>query len=127
MQKPAIGLVLTAALADAAGAHSLSFLALVLAVPATAAAALVALGSAFEPGDSRAVGRAWVQGAALALVLLSAAVRAPFRESGTVPRLGTTALVACLLLFAGQAAVALWPHVRRHVERRFAVRSLPRY
>jgi hypothetical protein len=122
MQKLAIGLVLAAGLADVAGGHSVAFVALVLAVPATAAAALIALGAAFGPGDSRAVGRAWVQGVALALVLLSSAVRAPFRASDTVPRLGTTSLVACLLLFAGQAALTLWPRVRRHVERRLELR-----
>ena len=75
MQRLAIGLVLMAGLADAAGGHRLAFYLLVLAVPAIAAAALSALGAAFEPGDSRAVGRAWVQAAALLLVLVSAAAR----------------------------------------------------
>ena len=118
VQRVAIGLVLLAGLADAAGGHSLAFYTLVLAVPATAAAALMALGAAFEPGDPRAIGRAWIQAAALALVLLSAAVRAPFRDSGTAPRLAVSALVACVLLFAGQGAVALWPHLRRRLPHR---------
>ena len=115
MQRLAIGLVLVAGLADAAGVHSLAFYALLLAVPATAAAALTALGAAFEPGDPRAIGRAWVQATALTLVLVSAAVRAPFRDADSVPRLATSALVACLLLFAGQALISAWPGLRRRL------------
>ena len=127
MQRLAIGLVLVAGLADAAGVHSLAFYALLLAVPATAAAALTALGAAFEPGDTRAIGRAWVQAAALTLVLVSGAVRAPFRNADSVPRIATSALVACLLLFAGQAAVAFWPHVRRRLQGSPLVRELTRF
>jgi hypothetical protein len=112
MQRVAIGLVLLAGLADAAGTHRLAFYLLVLAVPAISAAALAALGAAFEPADSRAIARAWVQTAALGLVLVSAAARAPVRGEG-VPRLAVSALVVCVLLYAAQGAVAAWPHVRR--------------
>jgi hypothetical protein len=112
MQRVATGLVLLAGLADAAGTHRLAFYLLVLAVPAISAAALAALGAAFEPAGSHAVGRAWVQTAALGLVLVSAAVRAPFRGDG-VPRLAVSALVVCVLLYAAQGAVVLWPQVRR--------------
>jgi len=114
MQRLAIGLVLMAGLADAAGGHRLAFYLLVLAVPAIAAAALSALGAAFEPGDSRAVGRAWVQAAALLLVLVSAAARAPGRGDG-VPRFAISALVACLVLYGAQGALTAWPGVRRRL------------
>ena len=126
MQRLAIGLVLMAGLADAAGGHRLAFYLLVLAVPAIAAAALSALGSAFEPGDSRAVGRAWVQAAALLLVLVSAAARAPARGEG-VPRLAVSALVVCVLLYAGQGALLAWPQVRRRLVSRPLARELTRY
>jgi hypothetical protein len=114
MQRVAIGLVLLAGLADAAGGHRLAFYLLVVAVPAISAAALGALGAAFEPADSRAVARAWLQTAALGLVLVSAAARAPFRGEG-VPRLAISALVVCVLLYAAQGAVVAWPHVRRRL------------
>ena len=114
MQRVAICLVLLAGLADAAGGHRLAFYLLVLAVPAISAAALGALGAAFEPAGSRAVGRAWVQTVALGLVLVSAAVRAPFHGDG-VPRLAVSALVVCVLLYAAQAAVAVWPQARRRL------------
>src|SRR5689334_17844320 len=114
MQRVAIGLVLLAGLADAAGTHRLAFYLLVLAVPAISAAALAALGAAFEPADSRAIARAWVQTAALGLVLVSAAARAPVRGEG-VPRLAVSALVVCVLLYAAQGAVVAWQHVRRRL------------
>ena len=71
-------LVLGAALADAAGQHSLANYALVTAVPVVALAALSGLGdvldgSAAAPHDR---GIALLSGAALPFVLLAAAVRA---------------------------------------------------
>jgi hypothetical protein len=127
MQRAAIGLVLLAGLADAAGAHQLAFYLLVLAVPTIAAAALIALGDAFEPGDPRAVARAWVQAAALLLVLVSAAARAPSHGDGAAPRLAVSALVVCVVLYAGQGALALWPTVRRRLAARPVTRELTRY
>jgi hypothetical protein len=112
MQRLAIGLVLVAGLTDVAGGHRVAFYLLVLAVPAIAAAALAALGTAFE--DSRAVGRAWIQAAALLLVLVSAAARAPARGDG-VPRLAVSALVVCVLLYAAQGVLAAWPLLRRRI------------
>ena len=126
MQRLAIGLVLMAGLADAAGGHRLAFYLLVLAVPAIAAAALSALGAAFEPGDSRAVGRAWVQAAALLLVLVSAAARAPGRGDG-VPRFAISALVVCLVLYAAQGALTAWPGVRRRLAAHPLARELTRF
>jgi hypothetical protein len=125
MQRLAIGLVLVAGLADAAGGHPLAFYLLVLAVPAIAAAALSALASAFEE-DSRAVARAWIQAAALLLVLVSAAARAPARGDG-VPRVAVTALVVCVLLYASQGARLAWPYLRRRLVSRPLARELTRY
>ena len=125
MQRLAIGLVLVAGLADAAGGHRLAFYLLVLAVPAIAAAALSAPGAAFDL-DSRAVGRAWVQAAALLLVLVSAAARAPARGEG-VPRVAVSALVVCVLLYAGQGVLLAWPHLRRRLVSRPFARELTRF
>jgi hypothetical protein len=116
---PPIGLVLIAGLADAAGAHSLAFYALVIAVPAAAVAALAALDAALDHADgARFIARAWLQGVVLALILTSAAVRAPAHGGGSVPRLAVTALVACLAVFACQGLFALLPRVQRRAHGR---------
>jgi len=101
-------LVLGAALADAAGQHSLAYYTLVTAVPVVALAALSGLGdvldgSAAGPHDR---GIALLSGAALPFVLLAAAVRAPLLESGPPPVIAVTAVVAALAIFAVQALVA---------------------
>ena len=101
-------LVLGAALADAAGRHSLAYYALVAAVPIVALAALSGLGdvldgSAAGPHDR---GIALLSGAALPFVLLATAVRAPLLESGPPPVIAITAVVAALAIFAVQALVA---------------------
>jgi len=125
MQRLAVGLVLVAGLADAAGGHRLAFYLLVLAVPAIAAAALSALAAAFEQ-DSRAVVRAWIQAAALLLVLVSAAARAPARGEG-LPRLAISALVVCLALYGAQGALTAWPGVRRRLAAHPLARELTRF
>jgi 4-amino-4-deoxy-L-arabinose transferase-like glycosyltransferase len=125
VQRVAMGLVLVAGLADAAGGHSLAFYALVLAVPAIAATALSALGTAFD-GDARAIGRAWVHAVALVLVLASAAARASSRGADAPPRLAISALVVCLLVFAADGAVHAWPHVRRRLGGHPRARALTR-
>ena len=79
MRLASVLLVVGAALADAAGSHSLAYYSLVVAVPLVALAALSALGdvldgTAAEPHDR---GMAALTALALPLVLLGAAVRAP--------------------------------------------------
>lgn len=114
-----ISLVLGAALADAAGEHSLAYYALVTAVPVVAVAALGALGdvldgSAAEPHDR---GIALLSALALPLVLLGTAVRAPLLSEGPPPAIGVTAVVAALAIFAVQALVtvtAVTPRGRVH-------------
>ncbi len=112
-----VSLVVGAALADAAGRHSLAYYALVAAVPLVALAALFAVGNvldetAAEPHDR---GMAALTALALPFVLLAAAVRAPLLEDGPPPAIGVTAVVACLAVFAAQAlvtATSIVPHER---------------
>jgi len=121
---PSVVLVVVAALADAAGAHSLAFDALVLAVPAAAVAALAALAVAVDPGEPLAVARAWLLAVVLLLVLVSAAVRAPVRGADSVPRLATSALVAALVVLGAAVAGALWPWLRRRFRPRLTRRAV---
>jgi hypothetical protein len=99
-----ISLVLGAALADAAGAHSLAYYALVAAVPVVAMAALLALGNVLDGSASAPHDRAVAAMSALVLpcVLLGAAVRAPLVTDAPPPAIGVTAVVLCLALFAVQ-------------------------
>ena len=102
-----ISLVLGAALADAAGEHSLAYYALVTAVPVVAVAALSGLGdvldgSAAEPHDR---GIAMLSALALPFVLLGTAVRAPLLSEGSPPAIGVTAVVLALVIFAVQTLV----------------------
>jgi hypothetical protein len=103
-----ISLVLGAALADAAGEHSLAYYALVTAVPVVAVAALSGLGavldgSAAEPHD-RTI--AMLSALALPFVLLGTAVRAPLLAEGSPPAIGVTAVVVAIVIFAVQALVS---------------------
>ncbi len=109
---PPIALAVLAGLADAAGGHSIAFWLLVLAVPAAAIAALATLDAALEPDGSRSLRHAWLQSAALVLLLAVTAVRAPVRATGHVPSFAVTAYVLCLLVFALQAFVAIVPTLR---------------
>lgn len=103
-----VALVLGAALADAAGEHSLAYYALVAAVPVVAVAALSGLGdvldgSAATPPDR---GIALLSAVALPFVLLGTAVRAPLLAEGPPPVIGISAVVVALAIFAVQTLVA---------------------
>ncbi len=103
-----VSLVLGAALADAAGQHSLAYYALVAAVPVVALAALSGLGDVLD-GSAAAThdrGIALLSAFALPFVLLGTAVRAPLVVDGPPPAIGVTAVVAALAIFAVQALVA---------------------
>ncbi len=113
---PPIGLVLAAGLADVAGAHAVGFWLLVLAVPAVAVAALATLDAALEPEGSKPLRHAWLQTAALVLILAAAAMRAPVRD--TLPRIAVSAYVVCLIVFAVQGLLAAAPVLRRLAESR---------
>ena len=111
-----LGLVVAAAFADAQGAHHVSFYVLVAAVPAAAIAALSSFGELVElPG--RATGevlarmRALLGGLGLLAAVVAAAARGQAVDTGAVPELGISALVASVVLFAvyGVAALAAPP------------------
>jgi hypothetical protein len=102
-----VGLVAAAPLADAAGAASLAFWALVAAVPFAAACALDSFGSYLEAREDAVRSLQALLWAPVLLLLLAAAVaRGPALELGAVPRLGVTAVVGCLAVLGLKAAVA---------------------
>ena len=103
-----VGLVLGAALADAAGQHALAYYSLVAAVPVVALAALHGLGDVLDgsAAGTHDRGIALLSAVALPFVLLGTAVRAPLLEEGPPPVIGVTAVVAALAIFAVQALVA---------------------
>lgn len=105
MRALTVGLVLLAALADSAGAHSLGYYALVGAVPVAAVAALLAFGDVLDGTAATTIDRGQAVLAALALpfLLVATAVRAPHLAGGEVPTLGVTAMAISLTLLATQA------------------------
>jgi|SRR6187551_68003 len=105
-----VGLVIAAAAADGAGAHGLAFYALLLAVPAAAAAALEAFGHVLDGASEHLPALLWA--VVLGLLVTGAAVRAPDVTQGSVPALGRSALVGCLAVFCVQAAVAAAAELR---------------
>lgn len=116
-----MALVALAAVCDAAGAPSLSFYCLLAAVPAIVVAGLAAVEELLQEGAQarlhrRAIGMLHV--VSLVLVLVSAALRAPLRAEGTVPRAAVSAVIACLLVFAAQGFLAVLPALRRGVRLR---------
>jgi hypothetical protein len=106
-----IGLVIAAAAADGAGAHGVAFYALLLAVPAAAAAALDAFGHVLDGTADQFYAALWA--VVLVLVVAGAAVRAPAVTEGAVPGLARSALLGCLAIFCVQAVVALAAELRR--------------
>jgi hypothetical protein len=115
-----VGLVVTAAIADVLAAPRLAFAALVVAVPFAALAALAAYGElidADEAGLERRGERlqAICAAAALVLLVIGTAARAPMVGEGVVPRLATSALVLCLVALFVQAVAAGAAQVRQQV------------
>jgi hypothetical protein len=109
-----MALVLLATVFDAAGVPSLAFYLLLAAVPAIVVAGLAALEELLQPGvlpHRRPIGMLHV--VTLALVLVAAALRAPLRAEGIVPRAAVSAVIACLVVFAIQALIGLTPVIRR--------------
>ena len=113
-----MALVLLVTITDAAGAATLSFYLLLGAVPAIVVAGLAALEELVQSGalpHRRTVGVLHV--VTLLLVLVSAALRAPLRAEGSVPRAAVSAVIACLVIFAIQAVIGATPAIRRIVAR----------
>jgi hypothetical protein len=107
-------LAVAAALADGRGAHGFAFDMLLGAIPFAAVSALEVFGSYLEDRENAVGGlQALLWTLALGLLVLSCAARSPATETGTMPPLGWSALVACLGVFAIKVTVAAVPFVRR--------------
>ncbi len=115
MRLASISLVVGAALADAAGRHSLAYYALVVAVPLVALAALSALGDVLDGTAAEPHDRGMAALTALALPSCSWAPPCARRSlaDGPPPAIGVTAVVVCLAVFAVQALVAATSAVPR--------------
>jgi hypothetical protein len=97
-------LALIAFVADVSGSHGVALGFVLVAIPAAFSLALECYGDALE---ARCGGlRPLVAAGGLALLVLSAALRSPAVVGG-VPRLAVSALVLCLLLYAGALLGAL--------------------
>jgi hypothetical protein len=107
-RRASVLLVVGAALADAAGHHSVAYYALVVAVPVLAIAALAAFGDVLDGTAATPHDRllAVLTGIVLAFVLLATAVRAPVLSDGAPPPLAATAVLVALGLFAVQALIS---------------------
>jgi hypothetical protein len=105
-----VALVAFALIADAADAPTIAFYLLLGSVPAIVVALLASLDAMLE--DRQRVATIVLQVIALGLVLLAAAVRAPLRAEGTVPRVAISAAAAALLVFVLQWLVAALPKIR---------------
>jgi hypothetical protein len=102
-------LALIALLADLSGSHGVALGFVLAAIPAAFVLALECYGDALE---ARCGGvRPLIAGAGLVLLVLSAALRSPAVVGG-VPRLAVSAIVLCLLLYAGALVGALLPAPR---------------
>jgi hypothetical protein len=106
-------LALLAAAADSWGAHTLSFYALLAAVPFAAVGALVTFGDRLEERDDPVLGlQAVLWALAVTLLVVSCATRSATVAYG-VPPLAASTLSACLAVFAVKAIVAATSHVLR--------------
>jgi hypothetical protein len=121
-----VALVLLAIVTDALGAPSLSFYLLLAAVPAIVVAGLAAVEELLEsdrPMPHRRV-VAMLHVVTLLLVLAAAALRAPLRAEGTVPRAAASAVIACLVVFAIQGVLGSLPAIRRYLARPASARQV---
>jgi hypothetical protein len=98
-------LALIALIGDLSGDHGLALAFVLVSIPAAFGLALDCYGDALE---ARCGGlRPLAAGLGLVLLVLSAALRSPAVVGG-VPRIAVSALVLCLLLYAGAAIGALF-------------------
>ena len=101
---PAV-LALIALFADFSGSHAVALAFVLAAIPAAFALTLAWYGDKLE---ARCGGlRPTFAAGGLTLLVLSAALRSPAVVGG-VPRLAVSAIVLCLLLYAGAVAAALF-------------------
>jgi hypothetical protein len=99
-----LSLVLGAALADAAGAHELAALVLLVAIPCAAGAAFVAVSDLLE--GRPALVRTLTTVGALVCCLVASAVRHSAPAGSAVPALALSAVVAAAVLYA--VPVVFW-------------------
>jgi hypothetical protein len=105
---------IAAAYADGHGSHGLAFDALLGAIPFAAVSALEAFGAFLDARDDAVSGaQAILWALALAFLVLSCAARSPATAAGTLPTLGSSALVAALGVFAVKVCLAIGPFLRR--------------
>jgi len=102
-------LALIALVADLSGSHGVALVFLLASIPAAFALVLECYGDALEARCGGLRPLSAVGG--LALLVLSAALRSPAVVGG-VPRLAVSAIVFCLLLYAGAVIAALLAPVR---------------
>ncbi|HEY7691061.1 MAG TPA: hypothetical protein VH816_01835 [Gaiellaceae bacterium] len=122
-----VALVLLAAFTDALDAPTLSFYLLLAAVPAIVVAGLAAVEELLQAEEAMPHRRvvAMLHVVTLLLVLTAAALRAPLRAEGTVPRAAVSAVIACLVVFAIQALIGSLPAIRRRLVARPVPSRLP--
>lgn len=106
-------LVVAAGLVDSLGFHDAAFYLLVAAVPVAAISALEVFGELVEipgggAGETRARIEALLAIVGLVAIVVAAAVRGN-ATGDTVPALGVSALVACLVVSAAQVLILLAP------------------
>ncbi len=104
------GLALTALLADAAGLHGLALWLVLLALPAAAAVAFVAISDALAGGGSWLAG--WTATTAVVFLVVGSAVREGAPRGAAVPTLAVTAVVGALVLYAVPALAWLLEPLR---------------
>lgn len=95
---PPLVLALAAIAADVGGLHRLAFYLVLLAIPLAAGCALAAAGDLAV--GARGGARAACGAAALALLVLSSAVRTNAAHGATVPPLALSALLGCVGAYA---------------------------
>jgi hypothetical protein len=93
-----LSLALGASLADLSGAHGLAALAVLLAIPAAAGVAFVAISDLLE--GKRALLRTCTGSGALVLFLVGSAVRHGAAAGSAVPALAVSAVVGAAILYA---------------------------
>jgi hypothetical protein len=107
-------LAIAAAYADGRGSHGLAFDALLGAIPFAAVAALEAFGAFLDGRDDAVLGvQAVLWTVALALLVLSSAARSPATAADSLPALGSSALVAALVVFGVKCCLAAGPYLWR--------------
>ena len=107
-------LALAAAYADGRGSHGLAVDALLCAIPFAAVAALEAFGAFLEKREDAVLGvQAVLWAVALALLVLSSAARSSSAQTDSLPTLGSSALVAALVVLSAKVCLAAAPFVRR--------------